>query len=159
MKLSAQEEYGLRCLLQIATEPARFLTIPEIARREALSVAYVAKLMRVLRKAGFVRSVRGQRGGFELTAPPAEVNVGRVLDALGGRLYSETFCVDHSGDRRVCVRDVDCSLRALWAAVDQAVHAVLDRTTLDRLVCGERGAGDWLRRLEFDVASSSLRRN
>lgn len=137
MKLTAQEEYGLRCLLQIAAEPSRFLTIPEIARREALSTAYVAKLLRVLRRAGFLRSVRGQKGGFELNVNPEQINVGRVLDTLGGRLFSATFCDTHSGVNCVCVHSVDCSLRSLWGALDHAVQAVVQRTQLSHLLGGE----------------------
>lgn len=137
MKLTSQEEYGLRCLLQIAAEPERFLTIPEIARREALSTAYVAKLLRILRRAGFLRSVRGQKGGFELAISAADINVGRVLDALGGRLYSEAFCNAHAGERCVCVHSVDCSLRSLWTALDAAVQGVLRRTQLSHLLAGE----------------------
>lgn len=144
MKLTSQEEYGLRCLLQIASAPERFLTIPEVARREALSTAYVAKLMRILRRAGFVRSVRGQNGGFELGLPPQEVNVGQVLDALGGRLYSEAFCQDHSGDKKSCVHSVDCSLRSLWTALDGAIQRVLNRTQLSHLINGESDVGVWL---------------
>lgn len=144
MKLSAQEEYGLRCLLRIASEPAHFLTAADIARREGLSPAYVAKLMRLLRRAGLVRSVRGQNGGFALASAPESTSVGVVLEALGGRIYPEGFCLSHCGEQRVCVRDRDCSLRALWAALDAAVHRVLDRTMLSHLVGGERAMARWL---------------
>jgi DNA-binding IscR family transcriptional regulator len=58
------------------------------------------------------------------------------------------------------VRTVDCSLRALWGAVDAAVQQVLDRVTLAQLTSGERRAGAWLaERLEFDVRPTQLRRN
>jgi Rrf2 family protein len=145
MKLTSQEEYGLRCLVQIASEEMKFLTIPEIARREALSSAYVAKLLRLLRRAGLVRSVRGQKGGFELAMAPDDINVGVALDALGGRLYSDSFCLSHAGERAVCVRDTNCSLRSLWSAMDAAVQAVLRRTQLSHLMWGERPMQTWLR--------------
>jgi Rrf2 family protein len=138
VKLSAQEEYGLRCLLQIAAESTHFLPTAEIARREGLSTAYVAKLMRVLRRAGLVRSVRGQQGGFALSRGPDAVEVAEVLEALGGRLYVErSFCIDHPGERRVCVRSGDCALRALWSAMDKAVQDVLRGIRLSQLMCGE----------------------
>ena len=60
MQLSAKEEYGLRCLLQVARhEGAEPLRIPEIAAREGLSPEYTAKLMRALRQGGLVVSTRG----------------------------------------------------------------------------------------------------
>src|SRR5208283_4834353 len=77
MKLSFQEEYGLRCLLRVATlSDPNYLTINEISEDEGLSASYVAKLMRVLRQKGFVRSVRGQVGGYALARPAEEIIVG-----------------------------------------------------------------------------------
>src|SRR2546425_11812681 len=86
MRFTAQEEYGLRCLLQIAREPAGSLTIPEIAEREALTSAYVAKLMSVLRKAGLVKSTRGQKGGYRLACPPDQMNLDRKSGVEGKRV-------------------------------------------------------------------------
>ncbi len=158
MKLTSQEEYGLRCLLQIASAPEQFLTIPEVARREGLSTAYVAKLMRLLRRAGFVRSVRGQNGGFELSLAASEVNVGAVLDTLGGRLYSESFCRAHSGDRGDCVHTVDCSLRPLWTAMDAALQSVLNRTQLSHLTHGQCQVQSWLQVGGQATSASGLHR-
>lgn len=137
MRFSAQEEYGLRCLLQMAREPAGSVTIPDIAEREALTPAYVAKLMRVLRQAGLVKSTRGQKGGYRLACPPEEINVGMVLAALGGRLYSHDFCGRHAGNGRTCVHDVDCSIRSLWTAVDAVVQHALSQTMLADLLRSE----------------------
>jgi len=156
MKLTSQEEYGLRCLLQIAAAPAQFLTIPEVARREALSTAYVAKLMRLLRRSGFVRSVRGQNGGFELAIRASEINVGAVLDALGGRLYSQAFCQAHAGDRCECVHSRDCSLRPLWTALDGAIQNVLNRTQLSHLIHGQCHMETWLHESAREVSASGL---
>ena len=64
MKLSSQEEYGLRCLLRVGREgTAGSVTIPELSRSEGISEPNVAKMMRVLREGGFVNSTRGQAGG------------------------------------------------------------------------------------------------
>ena len=64
MKLSAQEEYGLRCLLRLGAQgDGGSLTIPEISRTEGISPEYVAKLMRILRQGGLVTSARGATGG------------------------------------------------------------------------------------------------
>src|SRR5713226_9003240 len=98
MKLSSQEEYGLRCLLHLGRQRAgESLTIPEISRAEGLSEAYVAKLMRILRQSGFVTSVRGQAGGYALARRPDQMNVGQALAALGGRFFESDFCERHTG--------------------------------------------------------------
>jgi Mn-dependent DtxR family transcriptional regulator len=70
MKLSTQEEYGLRCLLQLARAgDAASLTIAEMSEREGISSPNVAKIMRILRRAGLVRSTRGKAGGYYLSRP------------------------------------------------------------------------------------------
>lgn len=135
MKLSTQEEYGLRCLLRLGRDPASSLTIPEISQAEGLSVSNVAKLLRVLRQGGFVASERGQHGGYSLARPPAQIVVGEVLAALGGRLYDPGFCEQFSGLDAVCHHSsIDCSVRSLWMRVQQAVDQVLGATTLEDLL-------------------------
>src|SRR5262245_44179586 len=133
MKLTAQEEYGLRCLLRVAAA-GESLTIPEIGRAEALSIPYVAKLMRVLRQGEFVKSVRGQAGGYILARSPEDIRVGEVLDALGGRLFQPGFCDQYPGLKRTCTHDIDCSIRSLWRAVQSAVDVALTGITLQDLL-------------------------
>ena len=135
MKISAQEEYGVRCLLQIGRRGAdASLTIPEISRAEGISSHYVAKLLRVLRRGGLVKSARGQSGGYTLARPLREIAVGEVLAVLGGRLYEPEFCNEHGGGEVVCTHTVDCSIRSLWRNVQQAVDQVLGKTTLEDLL-------------------------
>lgn len=138
MKLSAQEEYGLRCLLHLARIPnGESLTIPEISKAEGLSVPNVAKLMRLLRMGGMVQSERGQAGGYMLARPAGEIRVSEVLDLLGGQFFSARFCERHAGRQNVCSHSVDCSLRVLWNTVQQVLHDVLGKTTLRDLLCSE----------------------
>jgi Rrf2 family protein len=144
VKVTAQEEYGLRCLLQIAREPAGFLTVGEIARREGLTTPYVGKLMRVLRRAGFVTSYRGQKGGYMLARGPQEINVGALLAAIGNRLFPEDFCVCHAGSMEVCVHGTDCAIRSLWLFLDTVIERNLGKVKLQDLLCSERSMGSWL---------------
>src|SRR5438067_12705378 len=98
MKLTAHEEYGFRCLLQIGRGGAGgSLTIPEISQAEGISAPYAAKLLRTLRRAGFVKSARGKVGGYSLARPAGEVIDGDVLEDLGGRLYEADFWDRHAG--------------------------------------------------------------
>ncbi len=73
MKLSANEEYGLRCLVRLAYAgfAEQGLTIPEISQAEGVSPAYAAKILRALRKGGFVKAARGKEGGYTLARPPS----------------------------------------------------------------------------------------
>ena len=131
MKFSAQEEYGLRCLIQIARRAeAGSLTIPEIAKLEGLTATHAAKLLMILRKEGFITSARGQSGGYTIARPPKEIKVGNVLDALGGRLYDSEFCGRHSGALDICTHAVDCSVRSVWQVIQQAVDSAIEHLTL-----------------------------
>ena len=135
MKLSSQEEYGLRCLLRVATlSVPGHLTINEISEDEGLSASYVAKLMRLLRQRGFVRSVRGQVGGYALAQPAEKIIVGEVLAALGGRLFDPGFCSEHAGLEASCKKLRECSIRTLWRTVQVLVDQVLSKVTLADLV-------------------------
>ena len=135
MKISAQEEYGIRCLLEIGRRgPEASLTIPEISRAERISSHYVAKLLRVLRRGGLVTSARGQAGGYTLARPLSAITVNEVLAVLGGRLYDPAFCGNHGGAETVCAHSVECSVRSLWRNVQPAVDQVLGQTTLADLL-------------------------
>jgi Rrf2 family protein len=160
MKLSAQEEYGLRCLLRVARAgDGESLTIPEIGNAEALSVAYVAKLMRILRQSKFVKSVRGQTGGYVLARSPGNIPVGEVLAALGERFFEPGFCDQFSGLNRICTHSVDCSIRSLWRAVQSAVDSVLTGITLQDLLQNESDMKKRLHRVDPATARSANRQH
>ena len=131
MKFSAQEEYGLRCLIQIAKRgEGGSLTIPEISRLEGLTTTHAAKLLMILRKEGYITSARGQTGGYSLARKPSEIKVGDVLASLGGKLYDAEFCAKHTGALDICTHAVDCSVRSLWQVIQQAVDSVLDQLSI-----------------------------
>jgi Rrf2 family protein len=145
MKVSSQEEYGLRCLLRLAREgKVGSLTIPEISKAEGISISYVGKLLRLLRRGGFVTSVRGQAGGYTLSRPATEMKVGEVLALLGGRLFESEFCDHHAGVAQVCTHSVDCSVRSLWHALQLVVDQVLNKTTLNELLSNEQEMTTWI---------------
>src|SRR5690348_1656250 len=146
MKLSANEEYGLRCLVRIghAGESAS-LTIPEMSQAEGVSPAYAAKILRMLRKGGFVKAARGKEGGYTLARPAENIVIADVMDCLGGRLFESDFCESHSGQAKICTRSVDCSVRSLWRAVQVAVDGVLSKATLRDLLQNEEDMNSWVR--------------
>jgi Rrf2 family protein len=147
VKLTANEEYGVRCLVRLAYAgySGESLTIPEISLAEGVSPAYAAKILRVLRKGGFVKAARGKEGGYTLARPAAEIAIGDVIDALGGRLFESNFCDSHAGQAAICTRSVDCSVRSLWRAVQVAVDRVLSKTTLNDLLQNEEEMNSWVR--------------
>jgi Rrf2 family transcriptional regulator, iron-sulfur cluster assembly transcription factor len=155
MQLLAQEEYGLRCLLELARHGAIARTIHEVAAAEGLSPDYAAKLLRELRRGGLVASTRGAAGGYRLAREPGAITAWDAIAVLGGALFPEGFCECHPGRADRCVRSRDCALRAIWRAADDAVRAVLSRVTLADLVASE---ASMCARLGITPFSSSERR-
>lgn len=144
MKLSTQEEYGLRCLLRVGREGSEgSLTIPEVAKAEGISESNVAKMMRILRRGGFVRSTRGQSGGYSLARAPELIAVGHVLAVLGGRIYDANFCGTHAGAAILCAHMGDCSIRQVWKTIQIAIDGVLAQLSLKDLLCSEREMNVW----------------
>ena len=158
MKLSAQEEYGLRCMLTLArAEAGVSLTIPQIAAAERISGPNVAKLLRALKAGGYVVALRGQSGGYTLARKATEINVGEVLACLGGRIFDAGFCGRHSSATRGCGHNSDCSVRSVWRLVQRAVDDVLGRLTLADLLVEEGGVSvpERSRRLSLPIVQVS----
>ncbi len=146
MKFTAQEEYGLRCMVQLARREGRGpVTIPEIAKVEKMSPAYVGKLLRVLRQGKLVDGIQGSAGGYRLPRPATEISVGSVLEILGGRLFEPKYCERFPGEQPFCVHTSSCSVRSLWAGLDLVIGAILSRTMLSDLVRAERSLASWIR--------------
>ena len=150
MKITAQEEYGLRCLLQLARTPqGRLVTVKVIAAKEGLSSAYVEKLLRVLSRAGLVHSMRGINGGYVLNRPATSITLGEVVRALGGMQTTDHICHAYTGQQDACVHFSNCGIRSVWSGLTTYIQSFLDQTTLASLLgseyaVSERLAKRWL---------------
>lgn len=138
-------------------EPGASLTIPQIAEAERISGPNVAKLLRALKREGYVVALRGQSGGYALARKASEINVGEVLACLGGRIFDAGFCGRHSSATRGCGHNSDCSVRSVWRLVQRAVDDVLSRLTLADLLVEESGVSlpDRARRRSLPIVQVS----
>lgn len=138
MKISAQEEYGLRCLLQLArVSRGEVMTVKEISQREGLSSAYAEKLLRVLAKAGLVHSLRGLKGGYMLNRPPHQITLGEIVRALGSMPSTDHICQQFTGTMAACVHFSNCGIRSVWSGLTNYIQHFLDDTTLASLLGDE----------------------
>ena len=133
MKLSAQEEYGLRCLLQLAKAErnGESLTLSQIASQEGISSANAGKLMWILTKAGLVQSTRGIKGGYVLAIPATDIRLNQVIRVLEGPLAAVP-CVSHTAYMKCaeCLDEPTCGVRIAMKEVRDATARILDHTTL-----------------------------
>ena len=132
MKFSAQEEYGLRCLLQLGMQgQGGSLTISELSHREGISVPNVAKMMRVMRRAGFVCSTRGKDGGYWLALSPVDITYGDLIRVMRGSLALVPCASRFAHEKcKNCLEEGECRTRALMLQVRDRTAELLDSIRL-----------------------------
>lgn len=135
MKISAIEEYGLRCLLRVAPHSEEDpVPAQSIAEKEGMSVPHTQKILRVLSKGGLIESKRGAYGGYYPSRPLDEISLGDVMRALGGFLEVEDLCERHTGELDVCKHAAcGCTIRPVWAHISDFVMETMDRIPLSVL--------------------------
>lgn len=139
MKISAQEEYGLRCLLSVARpSPNGAHSLRQIAEAEGISTAYAGKLLWILSHAGLVKSSRGPKGGYSLAMPPSEIHLSDVIKVLDHD-QMDHHCQSFAGDLAECIHTDDCTIRPVVEGLHSLVRNVLSRITLEQLMLGQAG--------------------
>ena len=131
MKLSTRSRYGTRMMLDIAQHyNAGPIQIGDIARRQDISVKYLEQLVIPLKKADYVKSVRGPKGGYMLTRHPKEITVGEIVKVLEGGV-NLSDCVENPD---LCEKSTDCLTRGLWEEATKAVYDTLNSVTLSEMI-------------------------
>ncbi len=131
MKLSTRTRYGMRAIIELAQhEGKRPLQLKAIADRQDISVKYLEQLMSILRSSGFVRSVRGSKGGYTLARAAEEIRLSDIFRCLEGPVTTTECTVDED----CCKRSSDCVARELWMEVENAIQGVLSTQTLADMV-------------------------
>ncbi len=145
MQILAIQEYGLRCLIQVAFNPSSEpITAGQIASREGLGPEYVARIMRTLRTGGLVSSTRGAAGGYHLSRPAEQISIWQAMCALGGEMFGEGYCECRRGREPECVHIAECSVRALWRAIETTLRCSLERVSIEDLRRDEGSLSTWL---------------
>src|SRR5512136_3283055 len=139
MRLSTKGEYASRAMLELAR---RYQKGPvhsrQISEAQEIPQRFLEQLLLLLKRAGYLRSRKGQRGGYVLAKPPAEINVAEVIRVMDGPL-APIDCVSVMA-HEACPMEGTCGLRWLWKDVRDAVAAILEATTFDDLVRRSRQA-------------------
>ncbi|MHB8576168.1 MAG: RrF2 family transcriptional regulator [Dehalococcoidia bacterium] len=135
MKVSTKGDYGVRALIELALHYGEGpLQSAEIAARQRIPEPYLDHLLTSLRRAGFIRSVRGPQGGHELVREPEDVRLDEVMEALEGSL-APIACLDETSQ---CSRSGGCAQRGVWEEVLNATREILHRTSVADLAAKER---------------------
>jgi len=135
MRLTAPEEYALRCLRFIARRGAgATVAAATVAAGEAITLAHATAILRRLRQAGFLQSVRGQAGGYRLAAAPGAIRLDAVIAALGERIAGGCDTGRFRGQDDWCRHAGHCDLNVLWRGLDRLVAGFLAEWTVADLL-------------------------
>jgi len=131
MKLSTRTRYGIRAILELAESYRKGpLQLKIIAQHQDISMKYLEQIIAMLKSGGFVKSIRGAKGGYVLAKAPNQIKLSDVFDCLEGRVTT-VECIE---DEDYCARVADCVARQLWVRVQEAIDSVLQSITLQDLL-------------------------
>ncbi len=131
MKLSTRGRYATRALLELALHQGDGpIQLKDIARRQQISLRYLAHLITPLISGGLVQSIRGAKGGVWLAKAPEEIRLSDVMQLLEGSM-APVACVDNP---EICSRSTFCVTRDIWGELKKAIDKILESTTLQDLV-------------------------
>jgi Rrf2 family protein len=139
MRITTKSRYGTRLILDLAlnaqNQPVR---LSEIAKRQSISLKYLEKLIRELKKAGFVKSMRGPYGGYMLAKPMEDISVGGIVRVLEGS-DAITDCTDSDKVCGTCTRAGECLTQYIWNETGKAMFEKLDSFKIDKLIQKSNG--------------------
>ena len=140
MIFTTKAEYGVRLLVELGrTDRSTPVSLKAIAAAEGLPLAYLERIVALLKKAGLVESTRGAHGGYRLARPADEIRMDEAVLALEGAVAPMSCFVEDRPDKSgvLCSHHETgdlCATRLLWMRVQGGVTEALHRTTLAELV-------------------------
>lgn len=141
MKISTKGRYGVTAMVDLALHYGDGpQALKSVAQRQGISENYLEQLMSVLRKSGYVKSVRGAQGGYALTKSPDQVSVGDIIRLLEGPIAPVDCLIsdEHSRPQDYCDKVGNCVTRGVWAKVRDSITNVLDSISLADLCHDEK---------------------
>lgn len=133
MKISFKGDYALKIILDLALQYDRgIIPIKEISKRQDIPERFLEQIVTILKGAGYVKTVRGPRGGIGLTKKPADIRMGDVIRLMEGPT-APIACVSRSG-YAPCGFEKRCALRSVFSAVREKTNEIVDNTTFEDLV-------------------------
>ena len=126
LKISKLTDYAIIVLGQMANETAHTYTAAGLAEATGVAAPTVSKLLKILGKAGIVKSTRGAHGGYALAQSPQQTSVAAVIKALEGPIALTECEGEHGG----CEQSSSCHARGSWEIINRAVRTALESVSL-----------------------------
>lgn len=141
MKFSTRATYGLKAMLYLADRYGESaVSISQIAEAEKISAAYLEQILSRIKREGWVKSVRGPRGGYVLTSKPSQIKVGALLSALDENALARPSGPDEApaASKKTSRPLPSAAADLFWRRLSDGFAEALDRLSLEELIVSAR---------------------
>ena len=131
MRISARCDYACRALVELSLRwPSKDpMRINDLAERQGIPLRYLVQILLQLKQLGWVKSSRGQKGGYNLAQAPERIILGEVIEAIGGPLLP---IADTVGQEKSV-------FSGIWKEVEGSISLILGRVTFEDICKRVRG--------------------
>ena len=141
MKISTKGRYGVTAMYDLALHYGEGpQALKSVAERQGISESYLEQLVSILRKGGYVVSMRGSQGGYVLSRNPEKISVGDIIRLLEGPIAPVDCLLSDvkSQKNEYCTKAGNCVTRGVWAKVRDSITDVVDSISLADLCRDEK---------------------
>lgn len=132
MRISTKGDYATRALQELSMHYNKGpLRIEQIAERQDIPARYLEQLLLILKRAGYLESRRGVKGGYILAKPPHQITLGEIIRLMEGP-PAPIFCVDPSSHEK-CSVEKRCGFQGIWVEVRDMIAHILDNVTFEEI--------------------------
>jgi len=136
MRISRKCQYALRAVFELALRNnGQPVKISEIAGAQNIPPRFLEVILNQLRHAGFVKSRRGNEGGYMLARPAREITIGQIIQYAQGPISLSADNPVRPGKSQYFYGDY--AFKELWQKLSKAVYKICDNTTFAELVESE----------------------
>jgi len=125
MRITFKGDYALKALLDLSINYGKPQPIEDIAKRQDIPAKFLEQILLWLKKGGFVKSIRGKKGGYQLSRDPKNITMGQALRYIEGPV-EPIACVSH---KETCSYSARCSLRDIFVDIGKYTAAKVDSVT------------------------------
>ena len=132
MKVSTKGRYAIRIMLDLSVNnTGEFIPLKDVSERQGITLKYLEQIIILLKRAGYLKSSRGNGGGYKLAKRPEEYTIGDILRTTEGNL-SPIACLED--EENACPRSIACPTLGFWMGLDEVINNYVDGVTLQDLL-------------------------
>jgi len=134
MKLTYKGDYALKAILDLClhAQKGRVVPLTDIARRQDIPLQFLEHIMLALKKAGYIQSKTGKRGGFLLSKAPESITLGEIIRLIEGPV--EPIACGAGEGSSGCAEEGRCAFQEVWVRVTGAVSGIVDSVTFAQII-------------------------